>query len=328
MKKREVAPGTEPVLLDALAELLQRSPAAVSWERLSGRLGYSREGLASAVDELRALGAPLVETAEGLTLELADRLDAEAIRDALPKNYGVLVRRVCASTNEELRASTPPAVCVAEAQTAGRGRRGRDWVQPFGAGLALSFLAPAPRGRLDPLALALAAGVAGALHGLGYAEVKLKWPNDLWARGRKLGGVLVIGEGGAAPRLVVGLGLNVHAAPRLTGREAVALADLAPPPSRNLLAARLTRALAATLARYEAEGFAPFAHEFAALDALAGCEVTWSECGGSLRGIARGIDATGALILDTPQGRLSRRAGEVSLTRMIHEGGRRSCARN
>lgn len=319
--------GTEPVLLDALAESLLRSPAAVPLERLSGRLDCPRERLASALDDLRALGAPLVETAEGLTLELADPLDAEAIRDALPKNYGVLVRRVCASTNEELRASTPPTVCVAEVQTAGRGRRGRDWVQPFGAGLALSFLAPAPRGRLDPLALALAAGVTGALHALGYPEVKLKWPNDLWARGRKLGGVLAIGEGAAAPRLLAGLGLNVHAAPRLAGREAVALADLAPPPSRNLLAARLTTAIAATLQRYEAEGFTPFAREFTALDAFAGCEVTLSEGERSLRGVARGIDAAGALILDTPQGRLSRRAGEVSLTRITHEGGRRSCAK-
>ncbi len=312
---RQFAFCTEPALLDALAELLLSVSAAVPRERLSTELKCSAEGLEAALRDLRALGASIVETTAGCTLALPDPLDEVAIRKALPPACRIALglRRVCASTNDEVRTGTMPVVCVAEAQTAGRGRRGQDWVQPFGAGLALSFAASPPRGRLDPLAVALVVSVASALRAQGYAGIGLKWPNDLWADGRKLGGVLVVAEGGVAPRVIAGLGLNVHAAPKLVGRGTVALAELGPRPVRNLLAASLIAALADALARYEAEGFAPFVREFAALDALAGLEVTLEERDRKLRGVARGIDDAGALILDTADGRLRRTAGEVSL---------------
>ncbi|MGH8272066.1 MAG: biotin--[acetyl-CoA-carboxylase] ligase [Gammaproteobacteria bacterium] len=307
---------TEPELLDALAELLLSASATVPRERLSTQLKCSSQHLETALHELRTLGAPIVETAAGCVLTLADPLDAATIREALPPTcrIAVNVRRVCASTNDELRTGEMPAMCVAEAQTAGRGRRGQDWVQSFGQGLALSFAAAAPRGRLDPLAVALAASVAAALRDLGYAGIGLKWPNDLWADGRKLGGVLVVAEGGAAPRVIVGLGLNVHAAPKLAGRETAALVELGPPPLRNLLAGEMVAAIADGLARYQDEGFAPFAREFAAFDVLVGHEIALEESDRKLRGVACGIDAAGALILDTANGRLSRTAGEVRLT--------------
>lgn len=305
----------QPALLDALAALLLQASAPARPEWLGAQLECSSERLAAAFGDLHTLGAPIVETTAGWMLALSDLLDKEAILRALPPAHRIAVdlRRVCTSTNDEVRTGPVPAVCVAEAQTAGRGRLGRDWVQPFGMGLALSFAAAPPRGRLDSLAVALAASMPAALHAQGYTGIGLKWPNDLWARGRKLGGVLVVAEGGAEPRVIVGVGLNVHAAPKLAGRETAALADIGPSPVRNILAASLITAITDGLARYEAEGFAPFAREFATLDVLAGREVTLTERDRRLCGVACGIDAAGALILDTAQGRLSRRVGEVTL---------------
>src|SRR3954471_20248616 len=112
----------------------------------------------------------------------------------------------CGSTNEVLLAESRPGVLlVAREQTGGRGRRGRRWYSPAGAGPTFS-----PSARLERLAgLPLAAGIATAraLRRLGADAVELKWPNDLVVRGAKLGGILVQTRRGFA---VIGVGINVH----------------------------------------------------------------------------------------------------------------------
>jgi BirA family biotin operon repressor/biotin-[acetyl-CoA-carboxylase] ligase len=160
----------------------------------------------------------------------------------------------------------------------------------------------------------MASAAANALRGAGYRGIGLKWPNDLYVHGRKLGGVLVEAAGGAAPRVAIGLGLNVHAAPEMNGRSVAALVELGgPPPQRNRLAALLSTGLANALDRFDAEGFAPFAQEFAALDILVGQRVNLREASRSSSGIVRGISESGRLILDTSAGRFEHAAGDVSL---------------
>jgi BirA family biotin operon repressor/biotin-[acetyl-CoA-carboxylase] ligase len=243
-----------------------------------------------------------------------DPLDVDAIRAALPKGLGltVVVHRVCASTNEAVYELAVPALCLAEMQTDGRGRRGTRWAQAPGGGLALSLAAPTPRGRLDPLAIALALAVAQHLRTTAYAEVQLKWPNDLYARDAKLGGLMIERDGAAPERLCVGLGLNAHAAPELPDRATIALAKIGPPPSRNRLAGELATVLLAALEKYDVEGFAPFAAEFSAFDWLAGRSIRLTDREETIAGVARGIDDSGALILETGAGRRLCRAGEVS----------------
>ncbi|MGH8160586.1 MAG: biotin--[acetyl-CoA-carboxylase] ligase [Gammaproteobacteria bacterium] len=307
--------GADPARLDALADRLLRARGAVPVEALKLQLACSEEQLVAWADELRDLGAPLVETADGYVLELDDALDAAAIRAALRARAAVTVKvcRVCASTGVEVRKLTPPALCVAEAQTAGRGRRGTEWRQTFGAGLALSLAAPAPRGRLDPLAIALAVAAAGCLDAAGYAGIQIKWPNDLYVRGAKLGGLMVEMEGAGRGPLCLGLGLNVHAAPTLSGRRTVALAELGgPPPGRNRLTAMLAAVLMDALQRYGRDGFTVFAAEFAARDWLANRRVALRDDGESIEGVARGIDGFGALVLDSGEGRRLCRVGEVT----------------
>lgn len=303
--------------LDALAELLVRAPEPTDRDEAARRLGIGHAELAARLSALADLGAPLHEDARGLRLDCPDLLDAAVIGAGLsdlPVPAEVEVRRVCESTNALAGAGPMPRLCLAEVQTAGRGRRGNAWKQPFGGGLALSYGASLPPRRLDGLAIAMAVATAQGLAGCGFgAALGLKWPNDLYASGAKLGGVMVEAAGGRQPRVVVGLGLNVHAAPVLGGRPAAALSGLGPVPVRNELAIAVVRALAAALCRFEREGFAPFAADFARLDVLAGRPVDLAAGARTISGVARGVGPLGELVVETPGGVRCCTAGEVSL---------------
>lgn len=302
--------------MDAVAvELLARGralPPRLLRQRLGG---WPAERLARAVEGLQALGAPLISGAAGIALAQADPLDADLVREILPAEPAVelALARVCRSTNATARQGAGYVLALAEAQTGGRGRRGATWTLPFGAGLALSLGAPAPAGRLDALPLAVAVAGVDALGARGYAGIGLKWPNDLYAHGGKLGGLLVEAYGGAEARIVIGLGLNVNAAPRLSDRSTSALADLGPPPRRSELAGAIAAALLAALAGFAAEGFAAFAERYADLDLLADQPVRVRDGARELQGVARGVDDAGALIIETAAGRIRCTAGEVSL---------------
>lgn len=231
------------------------------------------------------------------------------------------------STNSYLlagaRAGWPSgAVCLAERQTAGRGRQGRNWVTPFGAGLAFSLLwrfDVSPEA-LGGLSLVTGIAVARALRDSGVLEVGLKWPNDVWWRERKLGGIL-LESGGTAKEfyVVAGIGLNVA----LPASDAAAIdqpwVDLREilgtvPVDRNRLAAMLIGEVVGAYSRFQDGGFADFAEEWMRFDQVRGRPVRLQLPDGTVAGIARGVDATGALLLETEDGRASAYlGGEVSL---------------
>lgn len=213
-------------------------------------------------------------------------------------------------------------VCLAEQQTAGRGRQGRSWLTPFGASLALSLLwrFDRPPSALGGLSLVTGLAVARALRDEGVPDVGLKWPNDVWWRERKLGGVL-LESGGTVERfyIVAGIGLNVALA-----REASALIDQpwvdlqeiwpGAPVDRNALAASVIGSLIEAFSRFQDEGFAGFAEEWVRFDQVRGQGVRLHLPNGVVAGIARGVDVTGALLLETPDGRTTPYlGGEISL---------------
>ncbi|MGH8127117.1 MAG: biotin--[acetyl-CoA-carboxylase] ligase [Gammaproteobacteria bacterium] len=302
--------------LDVLAAFLAETPAPLLRAEVAAGLGLQAHQLASRLAALMALGVPVHEDAAGLSLQLSDALDATTIAAGLAdlnSPPAVKVHCICESTNMLAGRGPGPSLCLAETQTAGRGRRGHAWVQPFASGLALSYGLPLRMVRVDGLAIAMAVAVAEALAVCGFPGIGLKWPNDLYARGAKLGGVMVEAAGGREPRLVIGVGLNVHAAPALDGRVTVALADLAPVSSRNVLAIKVARALAAALLKFERSGFEPFAHKFAQLDVLAGRQVQLANGDDTVSGVARGVGPLGEIVVETPTGLSRYTAGEVSL---------------
>jgi BirA family biotin operon repressor/biotin-[acetyl-CoA-carboxylase] ligase len=310
-----------------------------SGEALAGRLGITRAAVWKQIGALRKLGVE-IEAVPGQGYRLArpfELLDARAIEAQLSDRAhaqlaSLEVLRSVDSTNARLLAAAPPpagraALCFAEYQTSGRGRRGRSWVAPLGAGLCMSvawrFVTPPPQ--LGALGLAIGVGAAHALHALGYGDVQLKWPNDLVARGAKLGGILteLQGEMDGPAHVVVGIGVNVDLP--AAARQAIAAAgnpqvtDLrelgGAAPARNELAAAIASALIETLARFELAGFAAFRAAWSALDVLAGEEVVVRSGERTQSGRACGVDQDGALMLEH-EGRVQRLvAGEASLRR-------------
>ncbi|MGH8263339.1 MAG: biotin--[acetyl-CoA-carboxylase] ligase [Steroidobacteraceae bacterium] len=308
-----------------------------SGESMAKSLGVSRSAIWKSLHGARALGLEVhAVTRKGYRLPRPlELLDAKAIRNHMPKDAvarlnDLSVHHSIESTNSLLLAQAPGAagtahVFLAEYQTSGRGRRGRPWIMPFGAGLCLSagwVFAETPR-QLSALGLAIGVAVVRALRRLKASEVTLKWPNDIWFEGRKLGGILLElqAEADGPAYVVVGLGLNYRlplAARKqieAAGAQAAQLCELfeGEAPGRNLLAATVVAELVAALADFERRGFAPFHKEWRDADALAGRTVTAMKGSDLQGGIARGIDEEGALLLEY-RGRVIRIvSGEVSV---------------
>jgi BirA family biotin operon repressor/biotin-[acetyl-CoA-carboxylase] ligase len=212
--------------------------------------------------------------------------------------------RLTDSTNERAKelalAGAPHGTLVtADEQSAGRGRQGRAWTAPPRSALLMSLVT---RQLTPTLPLAAAVAVCDALP----ADCRIKWPNDIWLERRKLAGILVEGrpqEGWA----VLGIGLNVT-----TEAFPEELAEIAT--SLRIARVEIDResVLAALLAALDEWLEAPAAAVLGAWserDALRGERVRWAEG----EGVAAGIDASGALLVETADGRIALDAGEVHL---------------
>ena len=310
-------------LVDALAD-----GAWHSGEALAKPFSITRAALSKRMAALADLGLTVeARTRVGYRLPQAlERLDADRLRKKLSPLAAVKLQSVRAvaltdSTNTQLLSAggaNDPQVLLAEFQSAGRGRRGREWVSPFGANLYLSLAWTFSGWPAQITALPLAVGVACARALPNLPGLALKWPNDLWVNGRKLGGILIEqrGEAGADCRAVIGIGLNV--AMRKSQAHGVtqdwtSLHAEGQTVSRNTLAADLISKLVEALLAFEARGFAPFAAEWLQHDATLGKKITVQHGMESLPGIGRGVDDDGALKLEV-RGKLQRvLSGDVSL---------------
>jgi BirA family biotin operon repressor/biotin-[acetyl-CoA-carboxylase] ligase len=212
--------------------------------------------------------------------------------------------------------------CLAELQTGGRGRRGRTWVSPFGANIYLSVLWRFAQGpaALSGLSLAVGVAVLEAVQALGVDDCGLKWPNDVMWNGRKLAGVLLDlnAEASGPSTVVVGIGLNVRMPDSVAAAIDQPWVDLhgllpASPPMRNEIAAQLLGRVLAALSEFESEGLAAFQTRWARWDCLAGQPVTLHLPTQRIAGQARGIDASGALLLESKGQVRAYAAGEVSV---------------
>jgi BirA family biotin operon repressor/biotin-[acetyl-CoA-carboxylase] ligase len=310
-----------------------------SGEKLAKRLRISRAGVWKIVMGLRELGVDVLSVPrQGYRLPHAvDLFDANAIaqaaspeaREALVRNEVLLTvdstNRYVADIDEPLQAGSVQ-LCVAELQNAGRGRRGRSWMAPFGSGICMSVgwqFAEAPP-TFSALSLAVGVAVARALRSLGAAEVGLKWPNDLQWQQRKLGGILIEmrGEAAGPARVIVGIGLNMRMPTavrlQLAEQQSAVIADVHEilhdrTPHRNVVVGTILSELVAMLRTFATEGFAPFHDDWRSMDQFADSPVKVISGTQTIVGIARGADADGMLLLES-DGEVRRFAsGEVSL---------------
>jgi BirA family biotin operon repressor/biotin-[acetyl-CoA-carboxylase] ligase len=307
-----------------------------SGEELARLLGVTRSAVWKAANTLRDLGTPMEAIRNrGYRLRTASEpLVATRIREAFSRVVRDRVSRLdvawsLGSTNTELvERPNPPSgrseVLLAEFQSAGRGRRGRSWFAPPGGSVCLSLswtFAEMPR---DAGALGLAVGVCvlRALEPFGVADARLKWPNDVVVADRKLGGILIElrAESDGPACAVIGIGLNVALGTDLldkiaaTGLPAVDLASVAQHPvSRNALAAGIVESCVRGLLEFEQEGLRPFIEEWRDADALRGRPVNVQAGQENTRGLARSIDLSGALLVETPHGLKKFFSGEVTV---------------
>jgi BirA family transcriptional regulator, biotin operon repressor / biotin---[acetyl-CoA-carboxylase] ligase len=315
--------------LQLLALLAAGEP--LSGAGLAAQAGVTRAAIWKQVEALRARGVPIeARGAAGYVLPWPlQMLDAGTIQAALPaavaRSLGALeVHGELDSTSSELQrrgiAAGDLSVVLAETQTAGRGRRGRQWLSPPGLNLYLSCLKRFEHGfaALGGLSLAIGVIVLRALERLDIAGAALKWPNDVLAvvdgrPGGKLGGILVelSGEYQGPCAAVVGIGLNLRLTPALheqAGQPACDLATLAGgmPPDRNRVAAALIAALVEGLRQFEREGFAGFLADYARHDLLRDQPVHLSGSPGTFDGIGAGVDGHGALQVRMADGSVRR----------------------
>ena len=304
-----------------------------SGEALGETLGIGRSAVWKLARSLSGRGVE-VYAVRGRGYRLAaplELLDRERIRAELdPSRHETLasleIMEEVGSTNAHLAAAgaggaVAPRACLAESQTAGKGRIGRRWYSPYARNLYLSVLwrFPALDHRLQGLSLAAGVAVAEALGRLGAERVGLKWPNDLVHEGRKLGGLLVemSGEPSGPWQVVLGVGINLRMpaeAEHLIDQPFTDLeATLADPPGRNRVAGCVLDALLGALGTFEARGFAPFRAGWEARDATRGRPVTLHAADGVRRGIASGVDEEGALLLEIDGHRERVVSGELSL---------------
>ncbi|MBE0612514.1 MAG: biotin--[acetyl-CoA-carboxylase] ligase [Burkholderiales bacterium] len=313
-------------LLRRLADARWHSGAQLAHEQ-----GVTPAAMRAALRELEAelkeFGLEL-RTAPGRGYRLAepyDCLDADAVRALLggrADHFHLELLDACASTNtlllERARAGAASGSAIAcELQSAGRGRRGKDWQSGLGGSLTFSLLWRYENGAagLSGLSLAVGVAMARALASLDVAGVQLKWPNDLLHAGRKLGGILIEVQGNAA---VIGIGLNLRL--RAGVRDVIAqpvteLASIAAHlPQRNRLLAAALIQLEQVLTPFADTGFAPLRDEWMACHAHQGGQVTlFSGDGRSIAGVAVGVAEDGALLLETARGTERFVNGEVSL---------------
>jgi len=296
-----------------------------SGEALARSLGVSRSAVWKAAAALRAQGRTLHAVPNrGYRLARgSEPLDPTRIREHLAREVRERIASIDAawaidSTNTALLERANPEcgtaqVLLAEYQSAGRGRRGRAWLAPPGGAICLSMSWTFREVPQDLGALGLVIGVCAlrALREHGVAGVRLKWPNDLLVDEHKLGGVLIDlrAESGGAACVVIGIGLNVALGAALlqqiaaSGTAATDLTSVTQPaPARNALAATLVSACVHGLLEFERQGLKPFIEDWRAADALRGRAVSVSTPDGMARGVARGIDLRGALMVETPQG--------------------------
>ncbi|WP_028767995.1 bifunctional biotin--[acetyl-CoA-carboxylase] ligase/biotin operon repressor BirA [Shewanella fidelis] len=296
----------------------------VSGEALAALLGVSRTAVANHIAGLEEYGVDIYSVkGKGYRLNgpisLVDETKLKqqiANRcfyfDEIPSTNAFILKHA-----EELVSGD---ICVSEYQSAGRGRRGRVWVSPYGCHLYFSMFWQFPQGMAQAMGLSLvvACSIVSVLKQLGVKDVGVKWPNDIYLENRKLAGVLIEmnGQTDSECNLVIGIGLNMamseqHAAmidqpwSDLVGQDAM--------PDKTELLVLLQKQLQRDLSVFQGSGLSAFSQQWRDADLFDGRQVKLLMGQEEVLGVCRGVDEQGAILLETDAGLQSFIGGEISL---------------
>lgn len=296
-----------------------------SGEQLGESLGMTRAGINKHIQTLRSWGID-VQTVAGKGYQLdapMNLLNADSINKNINGEPASVIP-VIDSTNQYLiqRISELKSgdVCIAEYQSAGRGRRGRQWVSPFGRNLYLSMYWKLDQGPAAAIGLSLVVGVimAEVLQKLGADGVKVKWPNDLYLNDKKLSGILVelTGKTGDVAHIVTGIGINIAMSKNQNeaiNQQWINLEQVGIKIDRNELACEITNALREAFVQFEKQGLSVFIERWKRLDNFMDRRVKLIIGEKEIFGIAKGINDQGALLLEQDGKIIPYIGGEISL---------------
>ena len=301
-----------------------------SGEELGSLLGISRGAIWKHLQRIEAEYGVELHRVPGKGYRIAEAisvLDADRIKtNLLVYGWYLHFLETVDSTNAEafrlLRSGVPaPFLVLAEAQTEGRGRRGRRWESPAAQNIYLTLALRVDNGprALSGLSLVIGLAVRQALQRFGVGDCKVKWPNDVYANQRKIAGILLelIGDPADVCHVVIGVGINVNMyrcgssvdQPWTSVKEQLGrLAD------RNELAGCVIDSLHSYTGRHAVEGFGPLRGEWESENIWQGKRCLLSTGSLDVRGLVLGVDDYGALRLAIEgEGERCFSGGELSL---------------
>ncbi|APC13919.1 MULTISPECIES: bifunctional biotin--[acetyl-CoA-carboxylase] ligase/biotin operon repressor BirA [Providencia] len=300
-----------------------------SGEQLGDKLGMTRAAINKHIKTLRSWGLN-IETVTGKGYKLPHQINLlnRAVIKQQISDVNIIVEPVINSTNQYMLERIPSLksgdTCLAEYQSAGRGRRGRQWVSPFGCNLYLSMYWKLDQGPAAAIGLSLVVGIviAETLNKISQEKVKVKWPNDLYMNDKKLAGILVelTGKTGDAAHIIIGIGINIgmnknniESSNTIT-QEWSSLRDEVEDIERNELSVNIIKALRESLVIFENEGLKPFLDRWFKLDNFLNRDVKLLIGNDIITGVERGINEQGALLLQKNNGEIIPYiGGEISL---------------
>lgn len=250
-----------------------------------------------------------------------------SVTDSLQQQCRVHLFSEIDSTNDYLKHQVTPLddqfeICLAEAQTKGRGRHGKVWCSPYGENVycSIGMVMKQAVETLSSLSLVAALAILESIQDhFSINGLQLKWPNDLIHRGRKLAGILIETKPLESGRVfvIIGIGVNVNMrqAPTTFDQPWTSLAlVLNRVVNRNSLTGELIQKVAGAVRHYQAQGFSDFMGQWQQYDGLKGKTIAVYEGEQKIIGQALGVDQQGRLLLELPAGDVfAYTAGEVSV---------------
>lgn len=296
----------------------------VSGEQLATELGISRAAVNKHIDALETYGVAIYSV-KGRGYKLANPIsliDASRLVQSIDNRCFYFDE--IESTNGFMLSHTTELkngdVCVAEYQSAGRGRRGRTWVSPYGHHLYFSLFWTFPQGMAQAMGLSLvvACTLVEVLKSFGVENIGVKWPNDIYLDNKKLAGILIemSGQADSQCQLIIGVGVNMAMSEEQgkgIDQPWSDLSKLVDMPDKTALVIELQKQLKRDIQLFEREGLAAFKARWQAADLFYGREIRLLMGEKSVEGICRGVDEQGAVLLETADGVQAFIGGEISL---------------
>lgn len=302
----------------------------VSGQALGDELNVTRAAIAKHIKAINEMGLEVYSVkGKGYKLSqplaLLDKSKIEEYLSPLRTNGSIDLHSIIDSTNSFLMRKLPQHVnhgdvCIAEYQSDGRGRRGREWVSPFGSHLYLSMYCSLEQGLNAAMGLnvAVALAIHDAIKAVTGESVELKWPNDVYWQGKKLAGILIELEGQPLEpsHAVIGVGLNINMPEKSQTNIDQPWSDLSQFNElidRNVMAAQLISSMQRRISEHQHSGLDNMVEHWNMLDCFIDKNVRIISANKEIVGVCRGIDNNGALLLEVNGVNQTIYGGEVSL---------------